>query len=252
MTTTAEPAFVPGVWGPYYSAMVPGAWLNEGGQSAAGAAIDYLVQLHPAFAEAKTLADQEGKALPVWLADRALRLAGSASGAANIAKDFHVVPEFLGNRAPFADPNARAVITGYGMETGVDSLVALYVAGLLGLGYGLRQIIETQAQHGAPVETISVSGGAGAHPLARQLLADATGMPVELTECEEPVLLGSAMLGAVAAGAFPDLSSAMPAMSRVANLASPEAASRKLHDARYEAFLALQNAARTIRSSSYS
>lgn len=252
MTTTAEPAFVPGVWGPYYSAMVPGAWLNEGGQSAAGAAIDYLVQLHPAFAEAKTMADREGKGLPVWLADRAMSLAASASAAANIAKDFHVVPEFLGNRAPFADPHARAVIAGYGMEIGVDSLVALYVAGLLGLGYGLRQIIETQAKHGAPVETISVSGGAGAHPLARQLLADAAGMPVELTECEEPVLLGSAMLGAVAAGVFPDLSSAMPAMSRVASLASPEPAFEKVHDARYEAFLALQNAARTIRSNSYS
>jgi len=41
-------------------------------------------------------------------------------------------------------------------------------------------------------------------------------------------------------------------MSRVANLASPEAAFRKVHDARYEAFLALQNAARTIRASSHS
>ncbi|WP_441937559.1 FGGY-family carbohydrate kinase [Neorhizobium galegae] len=28
----------------------------------------------------------------------------------------HVVPEFLGNRAPFADPHARAVIAGLGME----------------------------------------------------------------------------------------------------------------------------------------
>ncbi|WP_425960849.1 FGGY-family carbohydrate kinase [Rhizobium nepotum] len=252
MTTTSEPAFVPGVWGPYYSAMVPGAWLNEGGQSAAGAAIDYLVQLHPAFAEAKVLCEREGKSLPAWLADRALASAVSPSAAVRIAENFHVVPEFLGNRAPFADPHARAVIAGYGTETGVDSLVALYVAGLLGLGYGLRQIIETQARHGAPVETISVSGGAGAHPLARQLLADATGLPVELSECEEPVLLGSAMLGAVAAGTYPDLISAMPAMSRIAKCSAPDAAFQQMHQSRYEAFLALQNAARAIRSANHS
>ncbi|MDP1363214.1 FGGY-family carbohydrate kinase, partial [Klebsiella variicola] len=52
MSTTAAPAFVDGVWGPYFSAMVPGLWLNEGGQSAAGAAIDHLVRMHPASAEA--------------------------------------------------------------------------------------------------------------------------------------------------------------------------------------------------------
>ncbi|MFC3569960.1 FGGY-family carbohydrate kinase [Paracoccus simplex] len=248
MTTTREPAFVPGVWGPYYSAMVPGMWLNEGGQSAAGAAIDQLVQLHPATAEATALAAAAGKPLPQWLADRALELAGSASAALRLADDLHVVPEFLGNRAPFADPHARAVIMGQGMETGPDSLVALYVAGICGLGYGLRQIIETQAQNGAPVETISVSGGAGTHPLTRQVLADATGLPVEVTECPEPVLLGSAMLGAVAAGLFPDLHSAMPAMSRIAARCAPDPASRARQDARHAAFLALQSTARQIRA----
>ncbi|RJL21809.1 FGGY-family carbohydrate kinase [Paracoccus siganidrum] len=247
MTTTREPAFVPGVWGPYYSAMVPGMWLNEGGQSAAGAAIDQLVQLHPATSDASALAEAAGKSLPQWLADRALELAGSASRAARLAEDLHVVPEFLGNRAPFADPHARAVIMGQGMETGPDSLVALYVAGICGLGYGLRQIIETQAAHGAPVETISVSGGAGAHPLTRQLLADATGLPVEITECAEPVLLGSAMLGAVAAGVHPDLHAAMPAMSRIKASCAPDPASRALQDARFDAFLALQATARDIR-----
>ncbi|MEE6495012.1 hypothetical protein FKM82_001927 [Ascaphus truei] len=36
MGISESPMFVPGVWGPYYSAMVPGFWLNEGGQSATG------------------------------------------------------------------------------------------------------------------------------------------------------------------------------------------------------------------------
>ena len=37
-----------GVWGPLRQ--VPGAWPNQGGESAAGAAIDHLVTLHPAAA----------------------------------------------------------------------------------------------------------------------------------------------------------------------------------------------------------
>ncbi|WP_127754895.1 FGGY-family carbohydrate kinase [Devosia sp. 1566] len=248
MTTTKKPAFVPGVWGPYYSAMVPGAWLNEGGQSAAGAAIDQLVKLHPGNAEATALAKAAGMSLPGWLADRALQLAGNASATVRLADDLHVVPEFLGNRAPFADPHARAVLMGQGMESGPDSLVALYVAGICGLGYGLRQIIETQAAHGAPVGTISISGGAGAHPLTRQLLADATGLPVDITECPEPVLLGSAMLGAVASNLYPDLQTAMPAMSRVAARCLPNPDLRALQDFRYQAFLTLQATARDLRN----
>ena len=39
MAVAREARFVPGVWGPYYSAMVPGRWLAEGGQSATGALV---------------------------------------------------------------------------------------------------------------------------------------------------------------------------------------------------------------------
>ena len=248
MTTTLEPTFVPGVWGPYYSAMVPGMWLNEGGQSAAGAAIDHLVKHHPASGEVTQEALRANKSLPLWLADRALTLAGGASNAARLADQLHVVPEFLGNRAPFADPDARAVVVGLGMDTSADSLVALYIAGICGLGYGLRQIIEAQAAKGVHIQTISVSGGAGLHPLVRQILADATGIPVEITACPEPVLLGSAMLGAVAANLYPDLQTAMPAMSAVALRCQPASSElRDLHDRRYRAFLQLQTVARAIR-----
>ena len=49
-----KPVFVPGVWGPYYSAMVPGLWVNEGGQSVTGK----LVRV-----------ESNGNELLPWLAD---------------------------------------------------------------------------------------------------------------------------------------------------------------------------------------
>ncbi|MFN7026943.1 MAG: FGGY-family carbohydrate kinase, partial [Pseudorhizobium sp.] len=248
MTTTAEPRFVPGVWGPYFSAMVPGMWLNEGGQSAAGAAIDRMLKMHPYGEKAGHEANGAEMSLPQWLAQRALVLAGSPSEAVYLAGQLQVVPEFLGNRAPFADPSARAVLMGVGMDESAKSLVALYVAGLCGVGYGLRQIIEAQAANGVQISTISVSGGAGTHPLARQLLSDATGRPVEVTACPEPVLLGSAMLAAVASQTYPNLQTAMPAMSVVTGRCEPATgAIGALHEARYQAFLKIQTLARQVR-----
>lgn len=249
MTSTAEPSFVPGVWGPYYSAMVPGLWLNEGGQSAAGAAIDQLLSFHPAAGEARELAKSAGVALPVLLADMATRQTGRASDAVKLAAGLHVVPEFLGNRAPFADPHARAVIAGLGMERDVDSLVSLYVAGLCGIGYGLRQIIETQAEAGVTVENIVISGGAGQHDFVRQVLADASGKPVVATKAEEPVLLGAAILGAVAGRQFADVGEAMSRLTKVEKRFQPSDGDvSDLHRKRYEAFKELQTLARKLRS----
>ncbi|EGJ19579.1 D-ribulokinase [Cereibacter sphaeroides WS8N] len=248
MTTTREPVFVPGVWGPYRSAMVPGMWLNEGGQSAAGAAIDQLVSFHPAAAEAARAAEAQGEALPVHLARLAAEGLADLSEVATRAEGLHVVPEFLGNRAPFADPHARAVIAGLGMERDLPSLVSLYVAGICGIAYGLRQILEAQERAGAPVERIAISGGAGQLDMVRQLLADATGKPVLASAVAEPVLLGSAILGAVAAGHEPDMTAAMQRMSRTAAHYEPAGgAIAALHDRRYAAFLALQEAARAAR-----
>ncbi|MES2433273.1 MAG: FGGY-family carbohydrate kinase [Pseudomonadota bacterium] len=249
MTTTAEPQFVPGVWGPYYSAMLPDMWLNEGGQSAAGAAIDHLLKLHPAHTEAKTAAKAAGLPLAVWLANQAAEASATPSDAVDLAGGVHVVPEFLGNRAPFADPHARALIAGLGMEEDLSSLVQLYVAGLCGIGYGLRQIIDTQATHGAPIKRVMISGGAGQHDLVRQILADSTGVTVVATEAEEPVLLGSAILAAVAAGLQGSIPQAMAAMSRPKQSFPPSAGRHiGVHDARYAAFKSLQNAARLLRT----
>lgn len=163
------------------------------------------------------------------------------SDAVHLAREVHVVPEFLGNRAPFANPRARAVSAGLGMETDLDSLVALYIVGLCGIGYGLRQIIGTHAAHGARIRRVMISGGAGQHDLVRQLLADATGVAVVSTRADEPVLLGAAMLGAVAGGLCADVVTAMTEMSSISQTFEPALGPEaSVHSARFAAFKRLQ------------
>lgn len=248
MTSTHTAVFVPGVWGPYYSAMVPGLWLNEGGQSAAGAAIDQLLRFHPAATEAADLARRAGVPLPVILADVAADRFGNPSEAVRLVTGLHIVPEFLGNRAPFADPQARAVIVGLGMERDIDNLVVHYIAGLCGIGYGLRQIIEAQAEAGASIDNVVISGGAGQHRFVRQILADASGKPVIGTSAAEPVLLGAAILGAVAGGQFADIGEAMAKLASVdASYAPADGELQEIHARRFEGFKQLQTQARLLR-----
>ncbi|MDI2091448.1 FGGY-family carbohydrate kinase [Commensalibacter oyaizuii] len=247
MTTTEKEVFVSGVWGPYYSAMVPGFWLNEGGQSAAGAAIDQLLNFHPATSEARKLAQEAGVSLPVYLANKVLAEKSIASEAINLARDIHIVPEFLGNRAPFADPDAKAVIAGLGMDRDLNNLMAFYIAGLCGIGYGLRQILDAQKACGIQCENIVISGGAGQHPLVRQLLADTCGITIIGTECSEPVLLGSAILGAVAGKVTPSLPDAMKQFTKVNAIYNCNTDYTSIHQQRYEAYKALQKTMKLIR-----
>lgn len=247
MASSAEPVFIPGVWGPYYSAMVPGLWLNEGGQSSAGAAIEQAIALHPAASEARALATGRGMSLPDMLAGMASDRIRDGRSVIDLAGPLIVVPDFLGNRSPFADPEARAVIAGLGMERDLDNLVALYVAVLLGIGYGLRQIVEVGRARGASIEAITLSGGAGRHKLVQQLLADCTGVPVTVSRQPEPVLLGAAMLGATAAGEFGDLPAAMAAMTGEVDTFHPARETAAAHRRRFEQFATLQRTARALR-----
>jgi D-ribulokinase len=223
MATTSEPCFVPGVWGPYHSAMVPGFWLNEGGQSAAGAAIDHLIRSHPAYAEAAASAQAAALDVLEFLETRIVSRMGGVGSAALLARDVHVLPEFLGNRSPYADPDSRAVIAGLDLDSDIGSMERLFVAGLCGLAYGLADVVDAFRSHGVDSSMMVISGGAGRSPLVRQIMADTTGLTVALPRTSEPVLLGAAMLGAVAGGAFDSVRDSMAAMSAIGRLSEPTA-----------------------------
>jgi D-ribulokinase len=221
MATTSGPCFVPGVWGPYYSGMVPGFWLNEGGQSAAGAAIDHLIRSHPAYNEAVATAHGAGMEILEFLERRIVSRTASLGEAALFARDIHVLPEFLGNRSPFADPDSRAVVAGMDLDVDIGSMERLFVAGLCGLAYGLADVVEAFRSHGVDSDLMVISGGAGRSPLVRQIMADTTGLTVAAPETQEPVLLGVAMLGAVAAKSRGSIGEAMASMSAIGRLSEP-------------------------------
>ena len=113
------------------------------------------------------------------------------------------------------------------------------------IGYGLRQIIDAQRACGIESENIVISGGQ--HPLVRQLLADACGVSVVSTASREPVLLGSAILGAVAGRVAASLPEAMKQFTQVDATYHSETAFSPLHQRRYAAYKALQQAGRLIR-----
>lgn len=249
MATTREATFVPGIWGPYFSAMVPGLWLNEAGQSAAGAALDQLLTLHPAASQAAEQASQSGRALLAFLEDMAIEDSDSLSTVAKLARDIHVMPEFLGNRSPQADPDARAMVAGLGLERDIASLVKLYVAGLCGLAYGARQVLEALRARELRLNTLIISGGAAQSRLVRQILADVTRLDVAVAVTPEPVLLGAAMLGAVAAATFRSLEDAMRSMSQLGPLCTSVMGNmRAFHEAKYKIYELLQSTERQARA----
>ncbi|NPE61509.1 sugar kinase, partial [Dickeya dadantii] len=72
MLVSRQPVEVPGVWGPYWGAMLPQWWLNEGGQSAAGALVEWTLRQHAQWPALTAQAEQQRRSpyalLNEWVA----------------------------------------------------------------------------------------------------------------------------------------------------------------------------------------
>ena len=92
MLLSSRPLLVPGVWGPFLSAVLPGLWLMEGGQSSTGGLIDHVITSHPAHCEVRQLAESRDCSVYTILEER-LQLLGE-----EVTRDLHVYPDYHGNR----------------------------------------------------------------------------------------------------------------------------------------------------------
>ncbi|WP_167467300.1 FGGY-family carbohydrate kinase [Buttiauxella warmboldiae] len=234
MIVSKEAKSVPGVWGPYFAAMYPGWWLNEGGQSAAGALVDWTVMQSDAWPALRNEADALGCSVYQILNQWVSELEACEKYP---TRQLHVLADHHGNRSPRSDANARGMVAGLTLEKGQPALARLYLATLQAIAYGTRHIIDTMEQNGQRIESITLCGGASKNPLWLREYANVTGRAIHLVAEEDAVTLGAALNGAVACKAFSSFSAAAGAMVRRDKTIEPDAAHRAFHDAKYQVYL---------------
>ena len=139
----------------------------------------------------------------------------------------------------------------FGSGQGAEFRAGLYgLAGWHGEGHVLRALfegvvfehrrhIEILAAAGVALDEAVLSGGGCRSPVWPQMMADALGISIVVTECEETGALGAAIGAGVAAGIFADYESGVAAMTRVRQVFEPVAAMGGHYDDRYRTYLSL-------------
>ena len=218
------------LWGPYYEAVLPGHWLVEGGQSAAGALLDHVVRMHAAGGEPSV-------ELIESIVARVQHL--RAQQGPGFAAELNILPDFHGNRSPLADPHATGVISGLTLDTSFDGLCRLYWRSCVAIALGIRHILETMDGYGYRFDTMHLTGGHVHNPLLVELYADVTGCRLVIPATQDAVLLGTAMTAAAAGGLHDTLFAAGQAMDGGGTERLPNPARTAQYDRDYRRFLAM-------------
>jgi len=231
-----EPRFIKGIWGPYYSAMIPGMWLTEGGQSATGSLLDHIIKENSVYPIIKNHASKKGMSEYEYLNEVVHNLRTKAGKGPEITKELNVLPYFHGNRSPRADPTLRGTISGLTLDDSVENVALRYYATLQSIAYGTRHIIDEMNAKGYRIRKIHACGGGTKNPLWLQEHADITGCEIVLPKESEAVLLGSAMLAAVGSGKYQTVIEAAVKMSASGDRYLPQKKVAAYHKEKYLVF----------------
>jgi L-ribulokinase len=189
LAETEEP--VEGIRGVVEDGIVPGYFGYEAGQPAVGDMFAWFAK-HAVPAYVQEAAAQAGLSVLDWLTRAAERLAPGESGL--LALDW-----WNGNRSVLADESLTGLIVGLTLTTKPEEL---YRALLEATAFGTRRVIEAFEASGIRIDALAANGGIPQrNSLLMQIYADVTGKRIDIPAAEQSTALGSAMMGAVAAGA---------------------------------------------------
>ena len=129
------------------------------------------------------------------------------------------------------------MVSGLRLSDSMEELSLLYLTTIQAIAYGTRHIIEVMNKNGYMIDTIFACGGGTINPIFLREHADATGCRIILPEEPEAVILGSAILGAVASGHFSSVVEAMASMTRAGRIIKPATgAVNEYHKSKYRVF----------------
>lgn len=204
LAMSPKPVFVPGVWGPYRDVLIPDYWMAEGGQSATGELLKHVLETHPAFQEASSIAESYNSNIYDYLNEhlKDMQAKASAPTISYLGRHFFFYGDLFGNRSPIADPRMTGSVIGLSNDKTVDGLALYYYATMEFIALQTHQIIETMNKAGHQISSIFMSGSQCQNDILMRLMASACDMPVLIPRyVHAAVAHGAAMLGAKAASA---------------------------------------------------
>lgn len=217
MIVHPEETRLPGITGVVKDGILPGLYGYEAGQAAVGDMLAWFVE---------KLAQDPGSY--ETLEKAAAELMPGQTGL--VALDW-----WNGNRTILADADLTGAIFGLTLQTTREEI---YRALLESIAFGSRRIMDNFEEHGLVLSDIVACGGiAERSPLMMQLLADTSGRRVHVPEVSEIPARGAALFGAVAAGVYPDIRTAIEATrpKRVRTY-EPDLEAKKTYDRVYEIY----------------
>lgn len=157
----------------------------------------------------------------------------AASGIGPGCDGLLLLPHFSGMVCPDANADARGVLYGLTLMHGREHLAR---AILESTAYLLRDNLEALKTLGVECGGIVSLGGAARSALWLQIKADALGLPVATTQCEEAASLGAAVVAAAGTGLHPDLETAVKRMVRPGRRFEPDPGKREVYEALFRKY----------------
>lgn len=211
---------VKGIWGPYKGAMVEGLTLLEAGQISAGSIIKWYQNIFNLNQpESYEIMKSEVENIPIG------------------ADGLRILDFFQGNRTPYKDDYAKGAF--FGLTLNHDR-AHIHKAIMEAVAFGFKNIIVNFEKNNIPVNEVICTGGVTFDKVWMQILADVTGKEFIINEnTNYGTLLGPAMLAAVGAQSFSDLTAAADSMVHVKESIMPNLENTKAYEPIFQEYLDL-------------